>query len=312
MAELSNQYLEEVVKACRPYSSGGSVVDYIPGLDQSHSTDLGVTIVTMDGEVYGAGEKTNAFPLQSVSKIITLMLALEDFGKETVFQKVDMEPTDDAFNAIRNLEEDEKQLPHNPMINSGAIAVASLIKGNDVEEKFGRLLDFVYKITCNDQIEMDEEVYQAEQKNGARNRALAYFMESLGIISTDELEDALDLYFRLNSIKTNSLDLAKIGCFLANHGKSIEDDSYVIDPSHVRTVKAIMLTSGMYNESGTYAVEVGFPAKSGVAGTIVGTVPGKMGIGIYGPAINKKGNSVAGGRVLRTLSRELCLNLFHG
>lgn len=311
MTELSNEYIEEVVKACRPFSAKGSVIDHIPGLDQSHLTDLGVTIVTLDGKMYSAGEAEHNFSIQSISKVIILLMALEDFGKEIVFQKVGMEPTDDFFNSISNLESYEGHRPYNPFINSGAIATASLIKGTSVEEKFNRILTFLQTITENEKIYMNEETYEAEIKNGARNKALAYFMESTGVLSNQESDDALDLYHRVNSIEINALALAKIGCFLSNHGRMVGKKKQLIHAEHVRTVKAIMLTSGMYNESGTYAVEVGFPLKSGVSGSIVGSVPGKMGIGIIGPAINKKGNSLAGGEVLRLLSRDLKLNIFH-
>ncbi|TDL30926.1 glutaminase A [Jeotgalibacillus sp. S-D1] len=311
MTELSNEYIEEVVKACRPFASKGSVIGHIPGLDQSHLTDLGVTIVTLDGKTYSAGEAEHNFSIQSISKVIILLIALEDFGKDIVFQKVGMEPTDDFFNSISNLESYEGHRPYNPFINSGAIATASLIKGGSVKEKFNRILDFLRTITENDKIYMNEETYDAEIKNGARNKALAYFMESTGVLSAQESDDALDLYHRVNSIEINALALAKIGCFLSNHGRIIGKKKQLIHAEHVRTVKAIMLTSGMYNESGTFAVEVGFPLKSGVSGSIVGSVPGKMGIGIIGPAINKKGNSLAGGEVLRLLSKDLKLNIFH-
>ncbi|MGM0838227.1 MAG: glutaminase A [Bacillota bacterium] len=309
--KLSNEFIEEVVKACRPFASRGRVIDHIPDLDQSHLTNLGVTIVTLDGEIYSAGEDQDSFSFQSISKVVLLLMALEDFGKDIVFQKVGMEPTDDLFNSISHLEEYEGSRPHNPLINSGAIATASLIKGSTVGDRFERVLEFLQKITEDSKIDMSEEVYRAECKNGARNKALAYFMESTGVLSNQESDDALDLYNRVNSIEINSLALAKIGCFLSNHGRLIGRKKQIIQPENVRTVKAIMLTSGMYNESGTYAVEVGFPLKSGVSGGIVGTVPGRMGIGIIGPAINKKGNSCAGGEALRILSSDLELSLLH-
>lgn len=311
MKQLSNEYIEEVVKACRPFASRGRVIDHIPDLDQSHLTNLGVTIVTLDGEIYSAGEDQDSFSFQSISKVVLLLMALEDFGKDIVFQKVGMEPTDDLFNSISHLEEYEGSRPHNPLINSGAIATASLIKGSTVEDRFERVLEFLRKITEDSKIDMSEEVYRAECKNGARNKALAYFMESTGVLSNQESDDALDLYNRVNSIEINSLALAKMGCFLSNHGRLIGRKKQIIQPENVRTVKAIMLTSGMYNESGTYAVEVGFPLKSGVSGGIVGAVPGRMGIGIIGPAINKKGNSCAGGEALRILSSDLELSLLH-
>ncbi|MBM7553801.1 glutaminase A [Thalassobacillus pellis] len=306
--KLSNDYIQEVVKECRPFASDGKVIDHLPGKDQSHLTNLGITIVTPEGEVYSAGEEKHAFSIQSISKIINLMMALEDFGEETVFQKVDKEPTDDFFNAISNLENYDHHRPYNPMLNSGAIAMASLIKGSTVEERFERVMAFTRKITSNENVSMDNEVYESEKKNDSRNRSLAYFMESLGILPHQELEPALELYLKVNSLAVTSHDLARIGCFLAEGGKV--NGEQVIHPRNVRITLAIMMTSGMYNESGSFAVDVGFPLKSGVSGGITGAVPGKLGIGIIGPAINQKGNSVAGGKALIKLSEDLSLNLF--
>ncbi|HEX7064556.1 MAG TPA: glutaminase A [Bacillales bacterium] len=309
MAELSNPYLEDLIEECKPFAAKGEVVKDIPGIDQSLQNNLSVTVITEDNKVYSAGDNYGPNTLQSCSKIISLMLALHDFGKERVFQTVGMEPMGDFFNSIRHLEAYENHKPLNPMINSGAIAVASLIKGHNVEHRFERILHLIRTITQNPKICMNEEVYDSEKKRGSRNRSLAYFMKSTGALVTD-VEEALDLYFRFNSIDVYCEDLARIAMFFANGGYLPNSEERLIPPRHLRTIEAILMTSGMYNESGRYTVEVGFPCKSGVSGNIIGVVPGKMGIGIIGPAINKKGNSTAGGALIRKLSTGLGLNMF--
>jgi glutaminase len=307
---LTEEYLWEVVEKHRHLSTQGKVADYIPELDKANPEALGITIANCDGCVVSVGDCETPFTLQSISKVISLLLALEDCGEEAVFNKVGMEPTGDPFNSIIKLETLHGHKPLNPMINAGAIAVASMIKGNHVEERFLRILSFVQTMTENPTLSINEEVYQSEKKTGDRNRSLAYFMKSTGIIETD-VEEALDLYFRFNSINVQCSDLAKIGCFLANQGKLSNNQKHLAAAKNIRIAMTIMLTSGMYNASGEFAIHVGFPAKSGVSGGILAAVPGKMGVGVIGPAIDEKGNSVAGVQVLKTLSNDLSLSIFN-
>jgi glutaminase len=309
MEQITNQYLEQVLRKCQPYSAEGNVADYIPELGKANPEALGITVVKCNGDVYSVGDCEAVFTLQSISKVISLFAALEDCGAENVFAKVGKEPTGDPFNSITHLETPEAHKPYNPMINAGAIAVASLIKGKTVEERFQRILNLLQAITNNPTLTLNQKVYESEKQTGDRNRSLAYFMKSTGIIETD-VEETLDLYFRFNSINVTCSDLAKIGCFLANQGKMPNQQDPLVSKEHVATTNTIMLTSGMYNASGEFATDVGFPAKSGVSGDILATVPGKMGIGVIGPAIDEKGNSVAGIQVLKTLSEDFSLHMF--
>ncbi|SDJ80111.1 glutaminase A [Salimicrobium halophilum] len=308
MKQLSEKLLEELVEDSLPYASEGKVRPVIPYYDETKKDILGVTIWTGD-HCYHAGEQGMYVPMQSTAKIVTLMLALNDFGKDRVFEMVGMEPMGDFFNSISQLEKHNIDKPFNPMVNAGAIATSALIKGGNVEERFERYMDFMKKITGNPDLVMSEDVYKAEQANGARNRSLAYFMQSTGAMIMDP-EEALDFYFRTNAVMMCTDDFARVGYFLANGGREPETNKRLIPPDHLRTVKSIMLTSGMYNSSGQFAVEAGFPLKSGVSGTIIGAVPGRMGIGIVAPAIDNKGNSTAGGALVKSLSQALNLNMF--
>jgi glutaminase len=308
--KMNRQYLEEVLLKCRPYSFQGKVADYIPELGKANPQALGITIANCEGDIISVGDCDTKFTFQSISKVISLLLALEDWGEDIVFTKVGMEPTGDPFNSIVKLETLDGHKPLNPMINVGAIAIASMIKGNNVEERFQRILSFVQTMTGNPQLSLNEEVYQSEKKTGDRNRSLAYFMKSTGIIEAD-VEEALDLYFRFNSIDITCSDLAKIGCFLANQGKLQNLRKALVSTKHIQIAMTIMFTSGMYNASGEFAIHVGFPAKSGVSGGILAAVPGEMGIGIIGPSIDEKGNSVAGVQVLKTLSKDFSLGIFN-
>ena len=245
---------------------------------------------------------------ESISKIVALMLAILDNGEEYVFSKVGMEPTGDPFNSITKLETSREKKPYNPLINAGAIAVSSMIKGKDARDKFERLLDFFKKISEDETLDVNYKIYCGESETENRNRAMGYFLKGEGIIEGN-VEDALDIYFKQCSIEVTAKTLAKIGLFLANNGK-LSTGETVITPKIATIVKTLMVTCGMYDSSGEFAVRAGIPSKSGVGGGILSVVPGKMGIGVYGPSLDKKGNSIAGVALLEDLSTELNLTIF--
>lgn len=309
MIQVDRGSLQRILDENRQFTAKGRVADYIPELGHANPSALGFTVATLDGCSISAGDCDTTFTMQSISKVISLLVALMDHGPAKVFAKVGMEASGDPFNSIIKLETMDHHKPFNPMINAGAIAVASMIVGNDVQARFQRVCELLHRITGNKQISLNKDVYRSESRTGDRNRSLAYFMKSTGIIDTD-VEAALELYFQLCSISIRCSDLAKIGLFLANWGRIEGEDSALVDPGIVQILLTIMMTSGMYNASGEFAIRVGIPAKSGVSGGIMAVVPNKMGIGVIGPAIDEKGNSVAGVRILEDLSREYRLHIF--
>ncbi|WBW95883.1 glutaminase A [Oceanirhabdus sp. W0125-5] len=301
--------LEKAINDNRKWVKDGELASYIPELLNADKEALGICVTTLDGEEFFAGDHNTKFTIQSISKVITLMLAIHDNGKDYVFSKIGMEPTESAFNSITNLESNELKKPLNPMINAGAIAVVSMIDGETKEEKFNRILRFAMKITGNDSLAINEQVYLSEKATGDRNRALAYFMKSMDIMEGD-VEEILDIYFKQCSIEINCRDIARIGAMLANDGVLPWNNQRVLSREVTRIIKTIMVTCGMYDGSGNFAVHIGIPAKSGVGGGIMAAVPRRMGIGVYGPALDKKGNSIGGIKVLEELSRELDLSIF--
>ena len=301
--------LETLVEKNKKYGNDGQLASYIPALLEANPNDLGVAIVDVEGRKYYAGQCEKNFTIQSISKVVSLILALGDNGRTNVFKRVDVEPTGDGFNSIVNLETKDKKRPYNPMINAGAIATTSLIDGEDGEDKLERIIKFMRKATNNPNISINEEVYVSERRTGDRNRALAYFMKSNGMLQGD-VEEILELYFRQCSIEANAIDLAMFGSVLANDGVTPWNGERLMSRETCRIVKTIMVTCGMYDASGEFAVHIGIPAKSGVGGGILATVPRRMGIGVYGPALDKKGNSLAGIHVLKDLSEELDLSIF--
>jgi glutaminase len=305
---IDRKVLEDFVEKNRYLSCHGKVASYIPELACANPDILGMTIATIDGHLISVGDCGTPFTLQSISKVVSLMIVLKNQGFTKVFTKVGMEPSGEPFNSISKLETMKNHRPLNPMINSGAIAIASMIEGKDVAERFEKVLTFIRKVTKNPNISLNEKVYHSEMATGDRNRSLAYFMKSTGVIKKD-VDEALDLYFRLCSINVTCHDLAMLGVFIANNGTIPGSDAPLVSEDIIKTVNTIMFTAGMYNESGETAMRVGLPAKSGVSGGILAVVPGKMGIGIIGPAINKIGNSVAGLGLLSDISHHYGLHL---
>jgi len=301
--------LNTLVEKNKIYGKEGKVASYIPALSKANIDDLGIYVVDSKGKEYYAGDYDKKFTMQSISKIVSLILAIRDNGRYNVFKKVDVEPTGMGFNSIVNLEARDSGKPYNPMINAGAIVTTSLIDGKNVEEKLEKILDFMRAVTNNNHIDVNEEVYLSEKETGNRNRALAYFMKSTGVLEGN-VEEILDLYFKQCSIELTAKDLARFGAVLANDGVIPWTNEKIIPKEVCRIVKTIMVTCGMYDASGEFAVNVGIPAKSGVGGGIIATVPRKFGIGIYGPSLDEKGNSIAGLKLIKDLSNELDLSIF--
>ena len=303
------ELLEELLEECRPYTRQGKVATYIPELAKGDPNDFGIYILHSDGRRYRAGDYKKNFTIQSVIKPILLLLALMDNGESYVRSRVGVESTGKPFDAI-NVSDQILLSEHlNPMVNMGAIAMCTLIKGKDYEERFRRLLDLTRLLAGNPEIGVDEAVYQSEKRTGNKNRALAYLLKSYGLLE-DDPEEVVDCYFRACSISVNCRDLARIGFVLANRGKAPQTDERLFPSRYATYVNAVMMTCGMYDGSGSFAVNVGVPAKSGVGGGIMAVVPTAMGIGIFSPALDDKGNSMAGIQALTRLSKRLYLSIF--
>lgn len=299
------QVLNNSLKHGLKYIDQGNVATYIPELKRMDKNMLGVSLMTIDGKSYHAGDWQQNFTIQSISKTISLIFALEQFGPSVVFEKVGMEPSGDPFNSMAKMEM-KNQCPSNPFINAGAIAVAGLIAN---KYEFKDFLGLVRCLCSNDLIEHDENVYKSEYNTGMLNRSMAYLMKSNGILEAD-VEKTLKLYFKMCSIKVNTQDLANFASVLANDGVEIKSGIRLIDKSVLRIVKPLMMTCGMYDGSGEFAIRVGMPGKSGVGGGIISFADNKMGISVFGPALDCRGNSTGGYRILEYLSKELELHYF--
>jgi glutaminase len=283
----------------------GDIATYIPELAKADPRQFAISLVT-GSEVYGAGNCTTAFSIQSVSKPFVYALALEDAGLDEVLKHVGVEPTGDAFNSI--VLEPGTGRPLNPMVNAGAIVTSTLVAGDNATERFERSLQGLSAFAGR-QLDVDELVYKSEQATGDRNRAISYLMRTAGSLTAD-VEDALAVYFRQCSILVTSHDLSVMAATLANGGINPITSERVVGEATVGRVLTLMSTCGMYDSAGEWLFSVGLPAKSGVSGGIVAVLPGQLGLGIYSAPLDPRGNSVRGIRACTELSEQLGLHLF--
>jgi glutaminase len=301
--------LENLVYENRHWCSRGRVATYIPELSKQDPLLLGVSVCDVKGGQWHAGDWRSPFTIQSISKVVSFICALEDNSLARLSGKISVAPSADGFNSIVNLETRNGQRPLNPMINSGAIAAIAMVRGATMEEKFQRILAMLKAMAGNDGLLVNGVVYRSEKRTGDRNRSLAYFMKSTGIIAGD-VDELLDAYFRLCSVEVTCPDIACMAAVLAAGGSSPLTGARLFDPKTARIVKAVMTTCGMYDASGEFAVDVGMPGKSGVGGGIMAVSPGRMGIAVMGPALDPRGNSLAGWKLLEGLSDQLDLAIF--
>ena len=298
--------LGRLVAEGREAAAAGRPADYIPALAAADLRAVGAALCLGSGEILEAGDSRTRFTMQSVSKVLALAYVLETRGEEAVFSRVGKEPTGDPFNSIIRLETSERRKPFNPLINAGAIVVSSLLPGSDAAEKGEAFRAFAGRLAGRGTLERDEEVFRSERETGARNRSIAWFLAELGLLACP-VDDALEVYFRQCAALVDALDLARIGAVFALDGLEPGTGERLMAARTARVVKALMFTCGLYDESGEFGVDAGIPAKSGVGGGLMAAAPGRCGIGSYGPALDRRGNSVAGLAMARALSAELGL-----
>jgi glutaminase len=305
IASPMQAYLEELHSRFHSLNNG-VVADYIPELARANPNWFAICITTVDGKMFKVGNFAQEFTIQSVSKPFVYGMALEDHGRDFVLSRVGVEPSGDAFNAI--VLDKHSNRPYNPMVNAGAIATAALVKGQDPAERMNRLLALFRHYTGRE-IRMDVSVFVSERSTGDRNRAIAYLMRNFGMLAGN-LDEALDLYFQQCSLLVNCQDLALMAATLANDGVNPVSGERAVSTDYVKDMLSVMYTCGMYDFSGEWAYQVGMPAKSGVGGGIIAVAPKQLGIGVFSPLLDLRGNSVRGVAVCSEISRHFGLHAF--
>jgi glutaminase len=285
-------------------NQGGEVASYIPALAAADPRWFGISVVTTDGHAYEVGDTRLPFTIQSISKPFVFGLAVEDQGLDAVLGKVGVEPSGEAFNSISLAAGTGR--PRNPMINAGAIATTALVAGTSASERLARLL-----ATLSDHagrpLAVDPVVFESERETGHRNRAIGHLLRNFDVL-TEDPESALDLYFQQCSVLVDCHDLAVMAACLANGGTNPLTGERALRPDVVAHVLSVMTTCGMYDYAGEWVFWVGMPAKSGVTGGILAVLPGQLGVGVFSPPLDERGNSVRGVQVCRDLAGALGLH----
>ncbi|MBY4128408.1 glutaminase A [Rhodococcus fascians] len=300
------RYLESVLDDCRG-QGGGAIAEGNAELERADPDTFAVALATVGGSVYAAGDHGVEFSIQSISKALAYALAIEDNGLERMLEATDVEPSGDSFNEI-SLERSTGR-PRNPLINAGALAVHSMIRGHSPQDRADRVRD-LHSRCAGRTLNTNSSVYEAEIESDDRNTAIAHLLKSVGVLAA-EPADVVDGYARQCSVDVNCVDLATIASVMANGGVDPTTEERLIDGAINRHVLSVMSTCGMYDGSGSWIAAVGIPAKSGVAGAIVGVLPGQVGVAVLSPRLNEHGNSVRGVAVFERLSRDLELHMMH-
>ncbi|GAB36781.1 glutaminase [Gordonia otitidis] len=299
-------YLTEVLDSLAD-DDGGAVADYIPELATADPDRCAIALTTVDGRTYSVGDDEVEFSIQSISKPFAYAAALADRGFETVSATVGVEPSGEAFNEL-SLEGDTCR-PRNPMINAGAIATHGLLVGADATEeaRVERARSF-FSTLAGRELRIDEAVYESEIDSADRNLAIAHMLRNYGIITATPHE-IVDGYTRQCSVLVTARDLAMMGACLSNGGIHPTTHERVVDRRVARQVMSVMAGCGMYDGAGEWLTTVGIPAKSGVAGGLLGTLPGQCGIAVFSPRLDEHGNSVRGVAAFRRLSNDMNMHL---
>lgn len=287
--------------------TGGKNADYIPYLAQVDSKLFGIAVVSTDNQLFEIGDVKYSFSIQSISKVYSLALAMEDLGADQVFQKVGSEPTGRSFNSPIAVV-DMPTHTANPLVNAGAIATVSLIPASSADEKWNKILNF-YSKAAGEKLTLIDEVYKSEAATNTGNKALSYLLAKYDRIYADPFE-SVDVYTKQCSVGVNATQLARMGATLANNGINPATGEQVIKAEDIPYILSVMMMAGLYDSSGGWAWHVGLPAKSGVGGGIVAVVPGKGAIAVFAPPLDEAGNSVKAQKVIQYVADKLDFNLY--
>lgn len=308
-AQTAPDYARLIEQAHQKYKSNndGKVADYIPALASYSPNNFAITIATVDGKIYQVGDVNKPFPMESLSKVFTMALAMEQHGPQVVLDKLGANATGMPFNSGLAVEL-TKSAPENPLVNAGAMSTVSLIEAKDKTDRWNKILDNL-NVWADATLTVNEPVYKSEMETNQHNQALAKLMESYNSFYGNT-DDAVEIYTRQCSVDITVEQLAKMGAVLANKGKSPFNGKQLLNEKYVPQVLAEMAIAGLYDGSGKWLYTVGIPAKSGVGGGMVAVVPGEYAIAVYSPPLDEAGNSVRAQKTIEYVAEATKANVF--
>src|SRR5262245_51953594 len=280
----------------------GKNADYIPALAEVDPNIFGIALVTTDGKVYTAGDITSEVSIQSISKVFTMALVMEEQGPEAIEKNMGVDATGQAFNSIDAVEQ-HKGSEMNAMVNPGAITATSMVSGGSREAVWNKILAF-YGDFAGRPLKVNQPVFKSEAETNQRNQAISQLMYAYGHIKDNPLQ-ACDIYTEQCAVNVNTRDLAMMASTLANAGKNPVTGKQAMNAANVPEVLAVMATAGLYDDSGKWLYKTGLPAKSGVGGGILAVSPGKFGIAVISPPLDGAGNSVKAQKAIAEVSNAV-------
>jgi glutaminase len=280
----------------------GANADYIPALAKVDPNIFGIALVTPDGKVYTAGDVSSEVSIQSISKVFTMALVMEEQGPEAIFNNMGVDATGEVFNSIVAVEQ-YKGEQMNALVNAGAITATSMVSGGSREEIWNKILNY-YNDFAGRELSVNKEVFDSEAATNQRNQAIAHLMYAYGRIKANPVQ-ATDIYTEQCSVNVNARDLAMMAATLANGGRNPVTGKQVMKNENVDEVLAVMATAGLYDDSGQWLFLTGLPAKSGVGGGIIAVSPGRFGIAVISPPLDAAGNSVRAQKAIADISNAL-------
>jgi glutaminase len=280
----------------------GANADYIPALAKVDSNIYGIALVTVDGKVYTTGDVTSEVSIQSISKVFTMAKVIEEQGPLAIENNMGVDATGQVFNSIVAVEQ-YRGAEMNAMVNPGAITATSMVSGASYDEIWNKIIGY-YDDFAGRKLRVLEDVYKSEAETNQRNQAIAMLMYAYGHIKAEPLR-ACDVYTKQCSVGVNAKDLAMMAATLANGGKNPVTGKQVLTTGNVPEVLAVMATAGLYDDTGKWLYTTGLPAKSGVGGGILAVSPGKFGVAVISPPLDKAGNSVKAQKAIADISNAL-------
>jgi glutaminase len=280
----------------------GANADYIPALAKVDPSIYGIALVTVDGKVHTAGDVTSEVSIQSISKVFTLAKVMEEQGPLAIESNMGVDATGQVFNSIIAVEQ-YKGAEMNPLVNPGAITATSMVRGGTRDEIWNSILSW-YEQFAGRKLKVIQDVFKSESDTNQRNQAIAMLMYAYGHIKDKPLQ-ACDIYTEQCSVGVNAKDLATMAATLANGGKNPVTGTQVMKSANVPEVLAVMATAGLYDDSGKWLYATGLPAKSGVGGGLIAVSPGKFGIAVISPPLDKAGNSARAQKAITDISSAL-------
>lgn len=300
--ELINEIADEI----RAEQGGGKVAAYIPELQHVDAEKFGLHLHCLDGHTYAAGDTTEKFSLQSITKVFSLAMAIQNHG-DRIFDRIDVEPSGTSFNSLVLLEYEEG-IPRNPFVNSGALVVADLLV-DALKSPKGQFIKFCRELAGSQDVDYNYAVAESEKKSGFRNRALANMLKAFGTLHND-VDEVLDFYYHQCSVEMSCAQLAEAFTVFANAGRKPGADRAILSQQQSQRINALMQTCGFYDEAGEFAFRVGLPGKSGVGGGIAAVYPGKYSVAVWSPPLNEQSNSLLGMKALERLTTKTGMAIF--